>query len=254
MTLYNKFDKKFANQFKNYVKQKVDDFAVDLGEDIAKAFVNQAKKRLLSGATPRGPEDAEIVQKIADSIHYVKKGKKFTVVIPRDAEGLNVFLEYGTGLAGKNAEQKNPDAKRVGWQYAIHEADYKYRMGSPKGLVKTKGFLFKKKGTYLDREDLNPLISVKETQPYSDGSYAKEITVSGYTDKRGRVIPSYTKVISRTPHTSIRAQYDWVLSQGLKPVRYVYSTRVNLNRVIGQFRNKPKGYIGLRRKLKELQK
>lgn len=251
MALYKQFDKTFAKRLKGYVKEKANDFAVEISEDIAKAFVNQAKKRLLSGSTPRGAEDMAKVQEIADSIHYTKEGNICTVVVPNDPEGLNMFLEYGTGLAGD--ADKNPDAKKIGWKYAINKDKYQRRIGGYGGGAEKLGFIFTKKGTYLDENDLNPVYT-KHPQPIRSATKeAKIITVKGYTDSRGRTVESYVKQIDTLPK-AYKPLRNKVLSQGIKPVRYIYATRVNLNRIIGQFKNKPKGYMGLRRKLKELQK
>ena len=251
MALYKQFDKTFAKRLKGYVKEKANNFAVEMSEDIAKAFVNQAKKRLLSGATPRGAEDMAKVQEVADSIHYTKNGNRCTVVVPNDAEGLNMFLEYGTGLAGES--DKNPDAKKIGWKYAIHRDKYQTRKAGFGGAIERLGFIFQKKGSYLDENDLTPVYSKKAYPINGAEKESRIITVKGYIDSRGRIVESYSKKIDSLPK-AYKPLKDRVLSQGIKPVRYIYATRVNLNRIIGQFKNKPKGYIGLRRRLKELQK
>lgn len=252
MALYKQFDKTFAKRLKGYVKEKANNFAVEMSEDIAKAFVNQAKKRLLSNSTPKGPEDSEKIQAIADSIHYTKNGNICTVVVPKDAEGLNMFLEYGTGLEGKNAVEKNGDAKKIGWDYAINEDSYKTGSGGPNQPAK-QGFVFYKGDSYLNYGDVHPLY--RHSYKYVPAKVHR-VEVSAYTDKHGVFHSSYYKTVTR--HEKVyeyHYYYDkYALSQGIKPVRYVYATRVNLNRIIGQFKNKPKGYIGLRRRLKELQK
>lgn len=250
MALYKQFDKTFAKRLKGYVKEKANNFAVEMSEDIAKAFVNQAKKRLLSNSTPKGPEDSEKIQAIADSIHYTKKGNKCTIVVPNDKEGLNVFLEYGTGLEGK--ENKNPDAKKIGWDYAINEDSYKEGRSGPNSPI-SKGFVFWKGDSYINMSDVNPLYKYSYKHIPARVSRTE---VSAYTDKNGVYHSSYYKTNTRREKVyEYHYYYDkYVLSSGIKPVRYIYSTRVNLNRIIGQFKNKPKGYIGLRRRLKELQK
>ena len=213
MAVSKRLTSRFEKQLRDYVREKSKLFAVDLSADIAEAFVSKAKNKLLKDATPKDSSSQQMVNSLADSIHIEQnKSGKIFVVVPRDPEGLNMYLEYGTGLKGES--NPNPDARKIGWKYAIHKDRYLKKNGEP------IGFIFKKKGTYLDEDDKSP--SIRKIRG-KDGEPDKIIS---YENK--------------------------VFSAGLTPVRYIYSTRVYMNRLIGQFKNKKRGYLSLRRRLREI--
>lgn len=212
MAVSYKLSRNSSKLLRNVVKDMAKPFLVDLSKDIAEAFVAKARERLLMDSTPKNSLSKKKVKSLAKSIYIKGNGKgKTTIVIPRDTEGLNMYLEYGTGLKGE--ENPNPDAVKIGWKYAIHKDKYLKKDGEP------IGFIFKKKGVYLDVDDKNPM----------------ERTI---TDKDGN-----ERTVKRN---------KFVLSAGLTPVRYIYSTRVYMNRLIGQFKNKKRGYLSLRRRLREI--
>lgn len=213
MAVSYKLSRNSSKLLRNVVKDMAKPFLVDLSKDIAEAFVAKARERLLMDSTPKDSESQQMVNNLADSIYIKGNGKgKTTIVIPRDPEGLNMYLEYGTGLKGES--NPNPDARKIGWKYAIHKDRYLKKNGEP------IGFIFKKKGTYLDEDDKSP--SIRKIRG-KDGEPDKIIS---YENK--------------------------VFSAGLTPVRYIYSTRVYMNRLIGQFKNKKRGYLSLRRRLREI--
>lgn len=67
------------------------------------------------------------------------------VYVKDNYEGIMEFLEFGTGLLGKSAPHNR--AIYRGWDYAIHESEYKHHAGKT-------GFIFiLKDGYYLAKDD-----------------------------------------------------------------------------------------------------
>lgn len=239
----------FKKDLENYINTKTKDFAGNLTTDIAKAIVVGAQKRLVERATPRDNQSKMKVENLAKSIHIGKSddGLSRTVIVPQGDEGLGMFLEYGTGLVGE--KDPHPKAGEIGWSYAINKDNYRYAKARPDTMSKL-GFIFKRSDTYLDGNDVNPLYrkSYKHIEPKVHRVYYK-----GYTDSLGRKREGYWKTVTRHEkdyeyHYFYR---DWVLSQGLKPIRYIYDTRVNLNRIIGQYRRLPNGAQNLKKRLEK---
>ena len=250
MALTVKFDaslKKQNNQLTDYISKQSLNFGNKFATLYAEAFVAGARKRLIDRATPRDAQSAELVRELASSIHIGKSSDgSRAVIVPVGREGLGMFLEYGTGLIGEKNE--HPSAKRIGWDYAENKDSYMFCKASPDTMSKF-GFIFRRTDNYLDGNDINPLyrVSYKHTK---GKVYRKEI--SGYTDRLGRKRESYYKTIERkekeyTYHYWYR---QWVLSQGLKPLRYMYDTRISLSGIVTRYRNK-KDVDGLIKRLKE---
>ena len=154
---------KLRDDVQSMVSARADRIMEGLSKSITDAFVNNVQKRLISRATPKDAQSAMLVQNIADSIvvdESVWAGKyEYRIVIPRDPEGLVMFLEFGTGLVGYT--QGNPDAVKYGWSYAVNRNKYIYK--KHEGRL---GFIFEKTGAnYIDRDDESPNISVKQYTP-----------------------------------------------------------------------------------------
>lgn len=67
------------------------------------------------------------------------------VVVKDNYEGIMEFLEFGTGLLGKQNPHNRASSR--GWEYAIHEQEYKNHNGN-------RGFIFiLKDGYYLAQND-----------------------------------------------------------------------------------------------------
>lgn len=241
---------KFKKDLENYINTKTKDFAGNLTTDVAKAVVVGAQKRLVERATPRDNQSKMKVENLAKSIHIGKSddGLSRTVIVPRGDEGLGMFLEYGTGLVGEN--DKHQQSGQIGWKYAVHKDKYVRARKTPRAKRSKLGFIFNLKGTYLDKNDLTSFYrkSYKKVEPLVHRVYYK-----GYTDGLGRKREGYWKTVTRheKTYTYVNKVTNAVFSQGLKPIRYIYDTRVNLNRIIGQYRRLPNGAQKLKERLEE---
>lgn len=240
---------KNITEIEKYINEKVVNFAGNLTNNLAEAVVAGARKRLLERATPKDEQSKAKIIQLANSIHIGKSKDKLsrTVIIPKGDEGLGMFLEYGTGLVGES--NPHPEATKLGWSYAINKQSYRFAKASPESMSKL-GFIFHKSNTYLDENDINPLYrrSYKHIKGKVYRVYVKE-----YTDKLGRHRGGYWKTVERK-EKDYEYHYwykQWVHSQGLKPLRYVYDTKRNLNRIIGQYKRLPDGARKLRKQLEQ---
>lgn len=182
----NKFKQNFRNRISRFIKD-----AEDIPLLIVQAFVARARWRLLS-------YDPSLSNEISN-IRYEKTKSGYRVVVSNDAEGIMTFLEYGTGILGKN--NQNPNASTIGWDYAVNEADYKTM---PSG---DRGWLFKGTGeNYIAPTDY-------------------KITKKVYIRKDG----------SRVSIPENRGRF---FSQGIPAVRYIYDTRREINNAINLSRTK----------------
>lgn len=220
---------KLRDDVQSMVSARADRIMEGLSKSITDAFVNNVQKRLISRATPKDTQSAMLVQNIADSIvvdESVWAGKyEYRIVIPRDPEGLVMFLEFGTGLVGYT--QGNPDATKYGWSYAVNRNSYVYK--KHEGRL---GFIFEKTGTnYIDRDDESPNISVKQYTPTKQWG-------GGFTDKNGRYVKRYRRARNRrrdgtlSPVIKKYQQDDWVFSEGLYPLRYFYDTKMEFKKLL----------------------
>lgn len=235
----------FIRQTEDFVREKGEELSQDLSRQIANAVQSGAKYKLLTRATPKDGSSEFDVQTVANNIIVEDYGDEHIVTVLDDFEGLGMFLEYGTGLAGRDGY--HPEAGNIGWQYAINEDNYSFAKAGPSGR-RVRGFKYKYSGNYLDENDINPVYmhSVKTVKPSVYVSHT-----NAYTDKRGRNIPAHDRVIVRKGgHYEYHQYYpQWVLSRGLKPIRYMYDAKSDVSRLINRHKDKPDGYKALKRSL-----
>lgn len=235
----------FISQVESFVQDKVQELEKDISSEIAKAIQAGAKNKLINRATPKDSTSSSLLLDVSDNILVSEDDYGHYVTVGQDDEGLALFLEYGTGLVGR--EDPHPDASNVGWNYAVNEQDYTIARESQYNKWK-RGFRFKRFNNYLDVNDVNPIYyhSTKTVKPNVYVSKTKP-----HTDKRGRLISGYERVITRRGGFYEYHQYypQWALSQGLKPLRYMYDTKMQVSRLINRHKNKPDGYKALKRSL-----
>lgn len=214
--------KKQVSKIEDYINNNLKNYSSKMTTLFAEAFVAGAKKRLLDRATPRDDVSKAKVQSVAKSIHIGKSSDDMskTVIVPKGDEGLGMFLEYGTGLVGNS--QKHPQSKSIGWEYAVNRDNYTYRKASP-DIAGKLGFTFYRGNNYLDKNDINPLYRV-----------------------------SY-KYVKKTGKTYVYHYWNrqWVHSQGLKPLRYMYDTRISLSGILSRYKKLPDGAIKLKKRLEK---
>lgn len=213
--------KKFKDDFSKALISKIRDESSKIGERVANAFVESARNKLETRATPKG-SSKQLIDNIKRSMYYVKlNDNTYSVRIPMDSEGLVMFLEYGTGLQG--TFEPHPEAGDIGWNYAVNGIKYINYGGK-------RGFIFKEKDSgngkrgmrlsqYLDENDIAGLYERREY--VSDTQWVK-----GYTRKDGTVVKRYVRTRPKEK-TNLYYQFkpNRIFSQGLKPVRFIYDTK-----------------------------
>lgn len=235
----------FIRKTEGFVSEAGEEIEKDLSRQIANAVQSGARYKLQTRATPKNGAYEYDIQKVANNIIVSEDYDGHIVTVEDDQEGLAMFLEFGTGIAGY--EEEHPEASEVGWDYAINSDRYTYARSGPNGRP-VRGFKFKDIGNYLDAHDVNPIYmhSVKDVRPAVYVSHTK-----AYIDKNGRYMPSHDRLIHRKGgHYEYHQYYpQWVLSRGLKPIRYMYDAKSDVTRLINRHKDKPDGYTALRRSL-----
>ena len=254
---YRSSYKEFNRNFYNVINRELLDFAHKKSKKIAEKFVELAVNNL-EDATP-APESKHFVDDIRNGIKakrvyntytrgetVFKKYKGYNVVFPVGKNGLTMFLEYGTGLAGLREPHEETSRYAelypwtigkefdVGWEYAKNRNKYKtvflknnrnqrVKVTQPCYIVKDgkRGFVFKKTNdSYVEKLD------VEFHNQYS----TKYSWVKGYTDKNGRVVKPYVRY-----HKDLRtytSRNTYVLSTGITPVRFIYRAKKEILRMI----------------------
>lgn len=206
--------KKTKKELTTVVAKAVSENCDNIGELIAKTFVTRAKQRLLRD---NNGTNQTLIKRASQGIFARRYNGKWRVVVSRqfDEEGILIFLEYGTGLVGK--ANKHPEAGKVGWDYAINEDDYKRRSNG-----KT-GWFFRPQGLdrYIDKDDIAEIykrsFKAEGNKPFSIEYYDRYGNGGGGLWKTNRIAGSTAKV---------------VFSSGIKPVRYLYNTKLEIVRLI----------------------
>lgn len=193
------------NKFIKKIEPKLKEIEVE----VAEAFVNRARRTLISRATPQDTSSYLQVIEVADNIKVKqnKKGQTY-ITIQQDREGLSMYLEYGTGLMGKN--NPHPNSGNIGWNYAINEGSYinTHTTIDRSGPTK-KGFIFENFGNYIDKEDRFVI---------------KESGLKRYTSKKTGIEKFYG------PYRYVSKK--WIISSGLRPTRYIYDTKLAMKKLI----------------------
>lgn len=205
---FNTSSTKFQESLSRYIENKFGKVSEDISNKMANAFVKRAKQTLIENATPYKEKSADIVRKLSKHISKTKKDGRVAVRVNPDREGLYMFLEYGTGLVG--ASNPHPQAKRIGWKYAKNQDRYE--------TIDNKfGFIY----------NYNPIRYIDAEDKFIVKVYSG---VKKYVSKK----TGETKVYG--PYDNYRRTVK-ILSSGLKPVRYIYNTRVKMNRLIRNSKN-----------------
>lgn len=95
--------------------------AREVNQLFAEKFCECARARLRRGIA-EGENNLDFIEQYI-SVQPVRGG--YAVVVDNSSareKNIMAFLEYGTGLMGKNTP--HPVAKLIGWEYAINEAEY----------------------------------------------------------------------------------------------------------------------------------
>lgn len=209
---------------------------------VCQCFVARARARLLQRATPATAESEAQVLNLAYSItiKMLPDGRGYSVRVPADSEGLNMFLEFGTGLTGE--ANAHPEASSIGWAYAVNRENY---IGggwifNPNPLVP---FRWTSKGiktnvmrglepegeetgfAYIDQNDIYPMEQTKK-----------------YKSKKTGVTKTYTRKRNR------------VFTKGLMPTRYLYDTKQDIKNFYRLLASYKSGELTIAKLYEELDK
>jgi hypothetical protein len=231
--LLNDSIRKAKNKVYYLLRTKARKFENEIAKRICECFVERARQRLLLYSNPKDGVSQAAIAQIVDSItvRTLPDGRGYTVLIPRDEEGLFMYLEYGTGLLGEENghEESGGGYRKLDWQYNIGDPDIRTIYGS---------WVFSRDGkrsspAYVDDNDINPIITTKK--------YKTEPTrVRATTTKKG---PRKSFIRKPRKHESAEKTIiaeNAVMSKGIAPVRYIYNTKMEifeLYRTLKSFRN-----------------
>lgn len=211
---------KTQKQLDNFIRSNLKKISKSLTNNMVDAFIKRARMNLILN-TNHDSNSSNLVNTVANNIVKVKKKKYTYVKIKPDYEGLYMFLEYGTGLVGK--ENPHPESSKISWEYAVNESNYTT-------IINKNGFIFKdRKDNYIDKDDYRLI------KRYSG--------VKKYTSKKTGEIKVYGPYKLNKPIIT-----NSILSSGLKPVRYIYETKRDMKRLIKE--NKGKSIKEIRKALK----
>ena len=218
---------KFRRQIVAVVNERANRIANRVSAKVVETFAERAKQRIEKAAQDFTPESASIINSLKDNIYVEKEDlssvNKITgktkervyasVRIKRDPQNLLMFLEYGTGMAGSYNE--HPEAASVGWKYAIHPESFRHADKLIPNLMYNKmGWFFKKKPmSVLTKHDKENIVvshkGFQEVKPYI---------------RNGKPVKGYVRRVKTKPDRIINA----VFTQGIKPVRFIYDTKKEL--------------------------
>ena len=244
---------KMRRQIEAVVNERAQRRANEVSEKIVNVFVERVKKRLDRFADDESMDgaSASIVRDLKNNItteRWETKGKRGNdihnvVRIERDPQNLIMFLEYGTGVAG--FYDNHPEAGKVGWIYWTNPTHYKRPIYTiPDLRYDGYGWFFNKKGdSFISRFDHEGVVFKYRTTQNVEG-YEKTLK----SGKRIKVRP-YTRKIRLKPDKSVGE--DTVFTQGLKPVRFIYNTKMEIK---GLFGGKTQTLSELNDKLDSLEK
>lgn len=206
----------------NAIADRADRIAGNMSEQMVDLFVERARKRL-DKATPSASSVDKIEMlknNIQSRVDHTAQAHTGYISVLSDSEGLNMFLEFGTGILGLEGGGHPEAEKKYHWKYQTRlEKGIPYKLhsgGRLVGMEKQGWFFSSKKGTYIDKNDEHPVFIFKE--------YKKQIK-----DKLGR---EYTRrVRSQNP---VKIKENTVFTQGLRPLRYFYKTKKELSDLLSK--------------------
>ena len=220
----------FQNSLNNVKKQLrsfIDKAQKDMTEEISKlvayTFRDVARRRLIKTNNAISQQQA-VIKNVAQSIMVRKYKSGYKVVLSRqtDPEGLLMFLEFGTGLVGK----ANPHswAGSIGWKYAINENENsKQNPKLPHYVTRSngkRGWFWRPQGDntrYIDKDDM--VENYKRS--YDAYKLKPEHPIFGKTTPLWK-----TYRITGNPRV--------VFSSGIKPLRFLYRTRLDIVKAINR--------------------
>lgn len=244
------------------LEKAINERALLLGEKaskvIAEDFAKTAKGILekYSDTNAKDSASKSAIQSVSNSITVKKKegGYKvsnsrqktgYTVEVPFGSRNkLAMYLEYGTGLEGDGDE--HPEAESLGWRYATKDKTKKTidspltRVGSRTidwyptlniNGVEKKGFVFKYKGQYLDKEDILfrnkrvekvPAVKIKMIEEYpSHSKYGKPF-----------IVPAHPRRVRYKEKVEVESKQEYAISSGIKPARYIYTSKMKIKNAL----------------------
>ena len=211
----NKALSKLNTQIETQVMQRVKRLSEEVVVETAEKLADLAANKLLERATPKDGASAAKVQSIAGGIMAENSKGRSVVRVPRDSEGLAMFLEYGTGFYGQY--NPHPDAGEKGWVYAINSMRYKSRNG-------VRGWFFRDKGTYIDEKDETNVV-------FANPNAEMRSWVNPHT-RNGKPVKGYF----RFNKGQAPVKTDLVFSAGLVPTRFMYDSKEQIRNAIDKAR------------------
>lgn len=256
-------------QLRKNLSQTIHERLIERGEVISKdgadEFIEEMRNNL-DRATP-ALESQGMIEAIKNSFYSKKVKRKidgktiegYNVHIPIDRNGLVMYLEYGTGLAGKNNKHPHKDFKKldlsmfspnigkkqlVGWEYAVNYGESRVMWVRNEKYNKLtqmrvpyytsmyeggpEGFIFKKKpNSYIDANDV-----VFQNQYKTKYSWVKGYTIKSGKNA-GKTVKPYTRYHKDARTYTSKSQY--VFSEGLKSVHFIYDAK---HSVFNKIKNK----------------
>lgn len=226
-----KFDKsfeKFKKDLRRTVRDRIegqDGIGNRLAKALCRTFLDIAGSVLKRKATPNDTHSRNKINEIVDSMYMAGGGeyygvREYIAKIPLDSEGLVMFLEFGTGLIGER-QGYDSYSEKFQWAYAIHRSKYKTITNTESGnFGKTGWFFTNKNRKYVDKNDF---------KVHQIDILKRVIKRQVITPQRGNQKKSYVRY---QPYNIHRKGYASVFSEGLKPIRYYYTAKQELNYLI----------------------
>lgn len=205
------------NTVKKQIRSFIDKAQKDMTEEISKliayTFRDVARNRLIRSNNAISQQQS-VIERVSKSImvRKYKSGYKIVLSSQTDPEGLLMFLEFGTGLVGK--DNKHSWAGKIGWQYAINEENYRTRSNGK------RGWFWRPQGDntkYIDKDDM--VENYKRT--YNAYKLKPEHPIFGRTTK-------FWETHRLTGNSRV------VFSSGIKPLRFLYRTRLDIVKAINR--------------------
>ena len=297
--------KKFRKDIEQLINERALQVSKGFSKDVAEAFVVNARRKLIQDSVPSS-RSIGLVDNIANSIvvedlssnpsfgskkkptrtiYSSSKNLPYQVTgsvvrVPVDKDKLVLFLEYGTGLSGK--DNPHPEASRVGWEYAINDGTrnevirkegyyHKYSDWQEWYFFYggEKGFAFKPKdNSYIQRyPQIDESFYNARTIYYEEDQlveYTKEIYVpeTQMVSKKGK---RFTRSSYHYPRKFQRIEkvlvedVDWndteyIFTKGIVPVKFIYDTKVKIREALDKYRSSGNDISEARKMLNEIKK
>ncbi len=222
--------KKFRDNLRSLAQKEVEIAGQSVKEDICYTIMQLAQDRLLQ-YSEASPESESLVESIADNIYVDDESGE--VRVKSDPEGLLLFLEYGTGLVGRdnNTTEGLADADKVGWKYATKFGV----LGHYKKVKDRYGWIFERDSEhYLGKDDW---VIPKETKFHQTDREKVRFYFRTRNGKR-EFVKSYSRKRPHGPTARIKDKNgnpvykNLVFTAGIKPIRFMYEARKKVKDLI----------------------